>query len=749
MKKGRKLTVLLLAVMMVLGPITVKADDTKATHVVSGIPNHVTVTVDDQPVEVVNGKVNAAPEQWVSFYAEDGYRIVSLAAREEVESTHPTTVYVTLTADDVWGDGSGYQMLIDADGTAYGDIIPTNGGLTTSGDASAAVYAEFEYKIPANADGSLTTSNIILDNSVTIEIPAGTYDYCITNPTPGDRVWIASDNGAAGGRADDFVFEAGKEYEFVVSLHGSNDGVELTVGPGVLEVYAIDNGFKFQMGENNVTVDAKVEELPDYIYFWDFEDNEQLSDWMGADLDEDGHFWGRWTGGAGHNSDGALGSQSWTSNDGALKPDNLIITPAINVPADGAVLDYWVADYNYPETYQVYIFDGDPTDENTLMYPLGGFDDDGEVIDFETPGEALVYEEFAWDISYFAGTTIYVGFRHYNCSDGNYLFIDDVGILAEGDSGELQLEEAGMDVNGINVEWTDLGADKYEVYRDGVKQATVTATSYKDEAAAIQRTMGSTYVYQVKAIVGTDVVAESKPVEILYNPFSDVSESSYYFDYIAWAFNHKIVNGVAGTVDQFNPQGDCERMNFCYMLWKMMGTPKPGKKSPFKDLGDLSANNVKAITWCYNKKIVAGFTKTTFKPHNSITRAQLAIMVWKTAGKPSVTGLSCPYTDIEISDTMTPNNQKAIIWCYNYGLIDSISGDKFQPDLEGTRELLTEMLYGLNEIKHYVKNANNNYKVADNAFRTVKVRFTPVNGVSIKLNAKKGIESFVLDKAGK
>ncbi len=36
---------------------------------------------------------------------------------------------VTLTAGDVWQDGSGYQMLLDEDAIAYGTIIPEQGGL--------------------------------------------------------------------------------------------------------------------------------------------------------------------------------------------------------------------------------------------------------------------------------------------------------------------------------------------------------------------------------------------------------------------------------------------------------------------------------------------------------------------------------------------------------------------------------------------------------------------------------------------
>lgn len=144
-------------------------------------------------------------------------------------------VTITLEAHDVWEDGSGYQLLLDADHTAYGTIIPEQGALTTSGDVPASTYAEFEYKIPENADGSLTTTNIVFDGAVTIQIPAGTYDYCITNPTPGARMWIA---GGEGSRADDYVFENGKSYHFYMDQNGEGgDGVTITIsGVGVEEV---------------------------------------------------------------------------------------------------------------------------------------------------------------------------------------------------------------------------------------------------------------------------------------------------------------------------------------------------------------------------------------------------------------------------------------------------------------------------------------------------------------------------------
>jgi Domain of unknown function (DUF2436). len=137
---------------------------------------------------------------------------------------------ITLTVGDVWGDGSGYQMLLDADHTAYGTTLPAQGALTSDCNVPANLYNEFEYKIPANADGSCSTQNIVINNTVTITVPAGTYDWCITNPTPGDRIWIASANGNVGGRADDYVFENGKTYAFTVTMGSNgNDQVDVVI----------------------------------------------------------------------------------------------------------------------------------------------------------------------------------------------------------------------------------------------------------------------------------------------------------------------------------------------------------------------------------------------------------------------------------------------------------------------------------------------------------------------------------------
>ena len=171
--------------------------------------------------------------------------------------TEEATIVLSVP-QDVWEDGTGYQMLIDADATAYGTIIPETGGLTTSGNAPAGMYDNFEYKIPENADGNMSTTNIIVTGSQSITVPAGTYDWCITNPTPGDRVWIASANGNIPGRYDDYEFEAGKTYTFTVTFGGQNDQVDLTITENgralgfACNKPAVDNG-EYRMVENTTS----------------------------------------------------------------------------------------------------------------------------------------------------------------------------------------------------------------------------------------------------------------------------------------------------------------------------------------------------------------------------------------------------------------------------------------------------------------------------------------------------------------
>ncbi|MFR1248762.1 MAG: DUF2436 domain-containing protein [Christensenellales bacterium] len=319
---------------------------------------------------------------------------------------------ISLTAGDVFSDGSGYQMLLDADATAFGNEIPAEGPLTQSGNAPAGLYDAFEYKIPVNADGSTTTSNVVVNNTVTIQVPAGTYDWCLTNPTPGDRIWIASSQGNVGGRADDYEFVAGNTYNFTVYLLGQNDATDVEIIPG-----GGTPNTPVPPTENPNTPE------PGTATGWGFETDPFAEGWTIRDDDGDGYNW-EWMDASGsdynvYEGTHCMASASFQNNPfgggTALNPDNWLISPAFTA---GSTVTFWYAgqDPNYAaETFGVYVIaNGTASDE------LGHFT------------ASNTYQQGSVDISDFAGQTVQVAFRHYGITDMFRLNLDLVEVSGGG-----------------------------------------------------------------------------------------------------------------------------------------------------------------------------------------------------------------------------------------------------------------------------------------------------------------------------
>ncbi|MBR5983480.1 MAG: DUF2436 domain-containing protein [Bacteroidales bacterium] len=127
---------------------------------------------------------------------------------------------VILSIGDVWGDGTGYQLLIDTDNAGWEE---------QTGPACSSSYTQWEYMIPANA--SANDANVVINTTESLYITPGTYSYLILNPSCGSgngTNWIAS-NQCDESNATDYTFEAGKMYTFTVALSGQNDCVTLTV----------------------------------------------------------------------------------------------------------------------------------------------------------------------------------------------------------------------------------------------------------------------------------------------------------------------------------------------------------------------------------------------------------------------------------------------------------------------------------------------------------------------------------------
>jgi len=133
--------------------------------------------------------------------------------------TEPSTgvVKVTLQVGEDIPNEVGYLMLLDPTATAFGNVFQSSGWLSWYCELQSFIFDYFQYKIPADAQPQCNATNFVLNNSVTIQIPAGVYDFVITFPyydpeTVNGGSWAIP---VTGGRANDFVFEEGYKYTFI------------------------------------------------------------------------------------------------------------------------------------------------------------------------------------------------------------------------------------------------------------------------------------------------------------------------------------------------------------------------------------------------------------------------------------------------------------------------------------------------------------------------------------------------------
>ena len=163
------------------------------------------------------------------------------------------------------------------------------------------------------------------------------------------------------------------------------------------------------------------------------------------------------------------------------------------------------------------------------------------------------------------------------------------------------------------------------------------------------------------------------------NPFVDVSESSVYYDAILWAYYHEPQQITGGfTATEFRPGNPCTRGQVVTFLWRAAGCPEPtGDTSMFKDASSIAAPYQKAVAWAVEKGITTGFADGTFRPNDSVTRAQFVTFLWRYEGKPATSGSIAGFTD---ASSISGPYQQAVAWAVEKGVTTGYGDDTFRPN---------------------------------------------------------------------
>ena len=176
------------------------------------------------------------------------------------------------------------------------------------------------------------------------------------------------------------------------------------------------------------------------------------------------------------------------------------------------------------------------------------------------------------------------------------------------------------------------------------------------------------------------------------NPFTDVSESSVYYDAILWAYYHEPQQITGGyTATEFRPGNPCTRGQVVTFLWRAAGCPEPtGDTSMFKDASSIAAPYQKAVAWAVEKGITTGFADGTFRPNDSVTRAQFVTFLWRYEGKPATSGSIAGFTD---ASSISGPYQQAVAWAVEKGITTGYNDGSFRPNATCTRWAVVLFMY--------------------------------------------------------
>lgn len=118
------------------------------------------------------------------------------------------------------------------------------------------------------------------------------------------------------------------------------------------------------------------------------------------------------------------------------------------------------------------------------------------------------------------------------------------------------------------------------------------------------------------------------------------------------------------------------------------GGAQPGGVSGFADVpqDNWFADAVKYVS---ENKLMNGTSTTAFSPNENITREQLAAMLYRYAGEPSVSADLSAYTD---AVSISPYAEKAVEWCVAKGILNGKSATRLAPQDTATRAECAAML---------------------------------------------------------
>ena len=216
---------------------------------------------------------------------------------------------------------------------------------------------------------------------------------------------------------------------------------------------------------------------------------------------------------------------------------------------------------------------------------------------------------------------------------------------------------------------TDANGDEVDLTRES-------ATKYTFEMPRSRVTVAASFV-------------ESAPEPL---PFDDVDDGDWFAGAVRFVYESGMMNGTDETT--FSPDATTSRAMIVTILWRLEDEPVVNYLMDFTDV-DPAAYYAEAVRWAASEGIVTGTSATSFAPGESITREQLATMLYRyaqTMGYDVSIGEETnilSYTDFaDMSEYAIP----AMQWACGAGIINGTNESTLTPQGSATRAQVAAMI---------------------------------------------------------
>ena len=128
-------------------------------------------------------------------------------------------------------------------------------------------------------------------------------------------------------------------------------------------------------------------------------------------------------------------------------------------------------------------------------------------------------------------------------------------------------------------------------------------------------------------INGSSSLYDMTDVVIAADPFTDIAASGYY-KYIVGAADAGIITGYPdGT---YRPNNTVTRAQFITMLYRAAGSPEVKNTAlEFADASAVAKDFAAAVAWGVENEVINGYGDNTFRPDRNISRAQMAAFMYR------------------------------------------------------------------------------------------------------------------------